>query len=599
MLNFPVLIIPNDPVEAWRADGAARNYLMLGAGYLYPPGRGLQLLGFQGSGVLGERYVRDAISARIALAGYETVDSVVRLVKNARGSISLQLFSPEDQAVYFLNDPLGGAPIYHYRSECCQAFSSDLGSLVSSLRTRGAPLHGAPKYFAAGQITGTQSYGAPSPYKQISVFRRGVGAKVDAMGLVSTIDICSRESLYRPTFTYDQGLHQLRHEVLCNVKTAVDGNFEGRYSHLTGGFDSRLVLAAIRCLGLESHFIFSCIENSKDWTVAKQLAGELGLSFSAFDGNPRGAGYALNYFESLTRTARRSFGSIVSGIEPTFLSANSLVFQGGYGEVGRTFNTFRWDEGQSSPTELAYLLWRYAGYPRDEERNQTVWADSFLDELAELVRTYVEEAAELELEDDFFTNYLYVEGRNRHWIGLQSYYASSVRSQFDPLYSKVMVAAPRLLDWEMRRSNFLGFDLMRSLSPELLEFPFDRPRIGYLYEKERGNILRREFTGKLPKLIQPSNSHQIKAWPGRVDQPDQRDSEIAKTLGLSSLVVHGVRTYGARALELISALDELQSIYRIERLVEKWNGGELASKSDFLLMNSVISTLFLSSLLQE
>ena len=210
---------------------------------------------------------------------------------------------------------------------------------------------------------------------------------------------------------------------------------------------------------------------------------------------------------------------------------------------------------------------------------------------------YFVEANRLGLSKDFFTNYLYVEGRNRHWIGLSSFYASGVRSQFDPLYSKALVSIPRLLDFESRKHNFMGLDLMKLYSPELLALPFDRPRISYLYEKSRGKIARKLFRQVNPKIHNFPQVKIIKPWPGPVDHITQLEIEIANKLGISSLLVFGVRKYGKLAIQLIGDSIELQQIYRFSSLSKCLNSGEPKTKSDFITLHRVISSLVLSNLI--
>lgn len=597
MLNFPVLVIPQK-YESWRIDGACRDYLIQGCTLQNRNSNALHVLGVQGTGIIKDTLIRNIADAEKVIANCSSGGDAVDLMANARGSLAIQLFSPVDQSVYLLNDPLGGAPIYHYHGSSCDAYSSDLGSLVSAIKMRGDRLTAEPKYFAAGVLTGTHSYGASTPFKEIESQRRGFGFRIDKLGQPSKIQILSSEHLYFSSETYEKGFDQLTSDICDNISIAARPTFDSRNSHLTAGFDSRLVLAAIVHLNLQDSFVFSCIENSSDWEIAKNVAGELNLLFSGSDGSPKGTGYALNYFESITRTARRSAGSIVAGIDPSLQPSNSLLFQGGYGEVGRTFNSFLWDGEETDIDKLAYLLWRYAGYPRVEERSSSIWANEFLDEVGSNVMSYFTEAKQLGLSKDFFSNYLYVEGRNRHWIGLQSFYASGVRSQLDPLYSKALVSTPRLLDFESRKSNFLGLDLMKLFSPELLALPFDRPRVGWLYEKSRGKVAKKQFNGIIPKIHSYNQPIAVKPWPGAVDQITEHEIAIGRDLGLSSLLIFGVKKYSNIALNLIGDNAELQRVYRIDSLTQRWNSGSPKSKDDYLTLHRVISALVLANLIR-
>jgi len=279
-------------------------------------GGGLQLLGMQGTGILLGTFIRNTADAQGVLSTCLDANEAISLMTTARGSLAILLFSPSDQSVFLLNDPLGGAPIYFYHGENCEALSSDLGSLVSAVKIRSERLTAAPKYFAAGILTGTHSYGSSSPFKEIEVLRRGIGVKIDAFGNISRFQTLSGEKLYFSSESYERGFEESQIDICTNVHIAAQADFHSKNAHLTAGFDSRLVLAAIVHLDLQDCFVFSCIENSSDWEVAKSVAGALNLNFSGSDGSPKGTGYALNYLESITRTARRSAGSIVAGIDP-------------------------------------------------------------------------------------------------------------------------------------------------------------------------------------------------------------------------------------------------------------------------------------------
>jgi hypothetical protein len=168
----------------------------------------------------------------------------------------------------------------------------------------------------------------------------------------------------------------------------------------------------------------------------------------------------------------------------------------------------------------------------------------------------------------------------------------------DPLYSKALVSTPRLLDFESRKSNFLGLDLMKLFSPELLALPFDRPRVGWLYEKSRGKVAKKQFNGIIPKIHSYNQPIAVKPWPGAVDQITEHEIAIGRDLGLSSLLIFGVKKYSNIALNLIGDNAELQRVYRIDSLTQRWNSGSPKSKDDYLTLHRVISALVLANLIR-
>lgn len=596
MNSYPVLIIPSE-VETWRINGAEHAFLIYGG--VISRGGNIQVLGLQGAGIIEGKFIKTVDDAQALVTKLHTLEKVIDALSKARGGIAVQIYDASSKQVFFLNDPLGAAPIYIYKEKNVLGVSSDLASLVTIIKSRGGKLCGNPYYFAAGHLTATEGYGASTPYFEIELLPRGLGLKITGDGEVSEIDVGGRDSIFELPKSYEDEVDSLCYEFRENVTLAASGNFDGKFAHLTGGFDSRLVLAAIKSAGLEKEFIFSCIPGSRDWDIASRLAGEIGLRFSGFEGNKRGVGYAQNYYESLTRRSRNSSGAIVSGVEPSYIPANTLLFQGGYGEVMRTFNAFNWSGPYDDVSGLAFSLWRWASFPRAEDIEKSMWSKTFLDHCIERLGAHAKRAEELEIPVDAFTNYLYVEGRNRYWVGLQSFYGNRYRTQFDPLYSTRCVSTPLMLPFSQRKANFLGLDVMRKLASEISEYPFDREIISAEYEASRGAINRRSFTGKLPEILEvPLSVSNAKTWPGAVDAITSGDKELAKSLGISALLVAGVRKYGGASIALVQANPLLKNIYNVDSLNKVWDKGNLNDKSSFITLNNVISTLFHSGLME-
>lgn len=592
MIHAPVVLLP-PPLEAWHEQGAQHAFIVFGAGPLErAPGR-LQLLGLQGAGVLAGRFLFRLHDAQVHLGSGSSAQTLLSQMSQARGSLALQAYDVDQQSVHLLNDPLGGAPIYAYQDGELRAYSSDLGSMIQVLRARRATLTPEPRYFAAGALTGTQTYGADSPFREIRVLRRGLGLRIEADGQVHEVKLAPAEVLYASAEPYARAFERVRTDILDNVRLASEADVGTRFAHLTAGMDSRLVLAALMQSQLQERYCFACIKTSSDWVLAGQLAGELGLRFSDFEGMCHGKGYAANYIDWVTRASRNSAGALVVGHDPRWLPADTLLLQGGYGEVMRSFNHFAWDGRRDDLTRLAHQLWRYAGFPSAQQAPDSIWAPAFLDHVVQRLEVFTKEAATLGLADDAFTNYLYVEGRNRYWFGLQSFYANRVRTQFDPLYSCHGVGLPLLLDFERRKDNFVGLDLMRSLNPDLLGYDFDRACISPRYEQERGAVKRLPFSGRLPLPV-PVPKTVSKPWPGPVDSISTADETDAKAMGMMPLVVAGVRRLAGRAIEEIAASPNLREVYEPERLAALWQRGAPSGKASFQALHGVLSTLLLS-----
>jgi hypothetical protein len=105
----------------------------------------------------------------------------------------------------------------------------------------------------------------------------------------------------------------------------------------------------------------------------------------------------------------------------------------------------------------------------DEELNEKV--DS-------LTRDYLNSLLDMGYSYDQALDVMYVEQRNRYFVGNIATLFSRKTSRFDPLYSINAVVASLKLDPERRKDNFLGFEVMYEMDKGLLEYEFDGDKFG-------------------------------------------------------------------------------------------------------------------------
>ena len=198
-------------------------------------------------------------------------------------------------------------------------------------------------------------------------------------------------------------------------------------------------------------------------------------------------------------------------------------------------------------------------------------------------------------EPDAVINYMYVEGRNRYWIGLHSYYGNFYRTQFDPLYSLQGISLPLSLEFDKRKSNFVGLDLMHFWAPTLLELPFDKKKVSDLYEKERRKVTTRQFSNASPEIIEFTEALEpLKPWPGEVDKITAPVSlEIAKSLNVTPFTYSGVVHYWPQVLDIIRNDNQMSQIYNVTNL-EKLNMATDDDFAAFTIKRNIISTAILS-----
>lgn len=596
MMNHNVVEIAG-PLEAWPDQDGRTTYLVHGRKPSLYSSR-IELLDFQGCGVIAGKFVRTTDELRSLIERHSNILGVIDDMVNATGSVCVHVYDHETQKYYIMNDPLGGGQIYCGKTTNRTAFSSDLCALAELYVWRGEPLRKNVKYFSAGLLTYTQTYGADSPYQDVEVLRRGDYICLDREGRAEVIHALPQERLYISNVSYQDELAMVRNNVLENVFKASELSYDLKISHLTAGFDSRLVLAAMMKSEVEKEFMYYCIKTSSDAPIAYELGGHLGLTFVNNDGNPRGKGYQKDYFEYIKNGPRASQLVIAEGLDSRYLPQGNLVFQGGYGEAARTFNSFRWDGDLSNQWKLAYSLWRWINFPSEQEISSSIWSKSYVEEVVCRLSVHVARFLEMSLPTDYFTNYLYLEGRNRIFIGARSYYASSYRTQFDPLYSRHLASITAQLDFERRRANFVGLDLMRDLCPHLLSLPFDNEKITSAYIKERGPVEASSFSGASPNFVDLDNHVKSNIpWPGEASLISEDDVALARSLRIPEIVAYGVRVFGPKALDVISSTEEGRSIFNGDCLGDLNGPLEALTRERLMLLHGVISSLVLADML--
>ena len=598
MFNHNVIEI-SDPLEMWPEQDGAKVYLIHGR----QPSlhcRGIEVVDFQGCGIIRGAFVRSIWEAKGQLEQFTDISDVATAMSRSKGSICVHIFDHRTRDYYIMNDPLGGGQIYIYSNGSHSVFGSNLNSITELCAARGDKLKRDIRYFAAAVLTYTHSYGSDSPYEGVRVLRRGEYLRIHRDGHTEIFSVAPPENLYLDTRPYNDALALLRRDILENVTAPAALDYDYKVSHLTAGFDSRLVLSAMLHARVADQFLYHCINTSPDATIAKQLAGHLGLRYTPNnDGNPRGKSYQRDYIEYIHNTPRSSQLVIGDGLDSRYMPANVLVYQGGYGEVARTFNSIKWDGDISDPRKLAFTLWRWINYPSRDESPTSIWAEDFLDHVANRLLIHYQDFSRLGLPSDYFTNYLYVEGRNRIFIGARSYYASAYRSQFDPIYSTHIVSMTAGLDFERRKANFVGLDLMRLLAPELLALPFDKAKIAPLYARERGPIESLEFNGNSPEIVElVDRSDYPIPWPGTHTVVSDEDAAAARSLRIPEIVAYGLRKYGPVALDVVASDPKLRAIYNPAGLQDLAGPVSSLTRDRALRLHGMISSLVLAELIR-
>lgn len=495
MLSAPVVYHSRKVNPSLLPFALADNVYVANASPSLSPNR-YSAVGVHGSGVVDGRFVERPSDLRWITE--EDHLNLADLGSSIRGSLCLYIWDRSNKELHVLPDPLGGGLVFRHDDNDGTAVSSDLHSLVVFLLSIGKRPQKSLAYLAEIMATGNGGL-IPTSYENIGVigqfeyfFFAGAGVTVG--------DYASKTSFFRNDLSADDALEALRTEVSDNLRGVASAGHLIKTAHLTGGFDSRLVLAGLKSLGVENDFVYFCSGRKElpDRQIAEKLSSEFDLTMTEYPGGDLNT--SADVFEDNFIKSMRYSSGIVSGqlMGPvTSPIGGSVILSGGYGECLRSFYDKSVDrEIECTTAELAHKLWGNVGFSQDP--TESLLADSLRNRLVSRFGALLEMASGLGLRSDSQLDYMYLNVRNRYYVGEVSRQWSTDVARFDPLYT---LSGPKValgLSLADRSANILGFDLMNKLSPDLAHYPFDTPRFNDHYISLRGTPPMRGFRNGRP-----------------------------------------------------------------------------------------------------
>lgn len=531
-----------------------------------PLSQGLVVLDYAGSGIIGGRLVTCNDDLVPIVKECASFDRLENLLSGSSGSYTLLVLELSTRECRWYSDPLGGGLLFEYSSGGMIAASSNVGTLACVLRDQyGVSIRRSPLFEIAGYATGSACYGAGTPYIGVSVIPPRVYVKVSADGLWSLeqYDLPAGLDLYGSGSELSNAdLSDLidagAGEIVTNVTAAVSGSGNSLVlSDITGGFDSRLVLAGILAAGAGENVVLSSIRNHPEWVYAEGLAAISGLRLTDFRGLVGAVVGQGRYIEKAFLGSLSSGGIIANDIAATATPPGPVNFQGGYGECFRAFNScYLGDVDLVDGERIASEIWKYAPIFRCMVEDRRVFTSDFLYLLSGRLQEYIDEGVRLGVKAEHLTSFVYLHGRNRYFIGQQSYHSSRSQVRLDPLYSCSLISASYSRNFWYRRSNMVGLRAMARLCPELLEYPFyNKGVVTGAYERECGVVQRKVFPEweGVPEVF-PRVASVVNAR--SADHFDAVDRDIANMVGVDVLTVFGVRKYLGQCVEALLSSSE-------------------------------------------
>ncbi|WP_396278359.1 hypothetical protein [Glutamicibacter creatinolyticus] len=366
-------------------------------------------------------------------------------------------------------DPLGGAVAYSYATNEDVFVSTSIQSIVERTTELDIPISKDPLFQIERLIFGNGGL-TPSSYRKVTSlepfqYYSITGQRVSVENYTALDDLSSASS--------HELFGQLINDVLNATSAISKTGSSTPIAHLTGGFDSRLVLGSILKLGVKDQFLMFCSgpEGSTDRKIADGLTHTLKLRRTNSSGLANAP--TTNMSERLLGALFASGGITSTGPYGRELDSDIVALGGGYGEVLRTFYGSRLPESVSDSFDTRALCERLL--PKESQHASYI-SGSAISQIKSKLTSRLNAVNTLYNDISFLPDAFYTHVRNRYHIGQSSLLWSRVGSRFDPLYSVAGFELSRRSGSLARKANVLGFDLMESLQKELLSYQFDYDR---------------------------------------------------------------------------------------------------------------------------
>lgn len=458
---------------------------------------GRTVLGIHGSGVIDGTFVRSAADARKVLARHQNTDPD-RLGSSIRGVLTLYLWSPNPAQVDIVPDPWGGF-VFHFRDIHVHAFSTDLRALVETLRSMGYRPRRSLDF--ATEVAATGSGGlSPSSYEDVDVLDSFERVKVTSEGIqISRYSVADK--VLTPFESYAEGLEQVRTEIEDNIRAVSAASEAGGpeiIAHLTGGLDTRMILAASKSLGLASKFTFLSMgpETMADRWVAGRLAAEFGLTMTEWR-----ATQVLRNPSTIAEQAlwpmEFSSGLLTAGPHEHMAGADTVVLSGGFGGNFKGNYSKSLDDASAPVTfeetaRIAERIWGGRAYSTDSDIG--LYSSETVNRRISRFHEIRLAAEQMGMDSGAGLDWAFINVRNRYFVVPTTLEWNTYVHRFDPLYCLSGARLALSLSVKERAANWVVFDLLRGWDERLLSLPFDTPRMNSTYQELRGPVPSLDFT---------------------------------------------------------------------------------------------------------
>ena len=464
-----------------------------------------------------------------------------------KGVLCTYVYSERESFIF--PDPLGSSILFYYQKDRVFACSTDLQELVDVLNENGIILKKNLHFLTETVCTGNGGF-FESSYEDIEALMPHRYLRI-CNGEVFFLKYRTESVIFEiPKF----GIDEIYADINANILAILEKKDIKKISHITGGFDSRLVFSALihNNISAKDHIAFLCNGNKKlvDKSVAMKLCGTFNQPMVNVPGilsNPNFADNLLRHTSGLSMQH-----------PPIAKIRNELTIAGGFGENLRSFYSQALTGEAGIEQDLAKVIEKLYGSVLAIDEKSRFVSTNFYESF--LARFKAKVAFALDNGLDFFAaiDYLYISVRNRYFLSQTSINYSNISPRVDPLYSVFGAGYALHMDAKSRQSNLLGLELMHSFSPACLALPFDRERITTEFRGKYPNFQPKEFSKASPKFVNHTPVALQTNDGLSTRHPTSTDIELANELGAPLWQVANLNNVQEKLRKFIDNIDRAE-----------------------------------------
>lgn len=420
---------------------------------------GNRRLALDGVGIIGEKLVTKN-------------DDLIEIEDNfdcmaIKGSVAVYTELIDDKTSFFkINpDPIGACLVYKYEKNGVIAFSSDLKHLVDWLIGQNIQVKKSVFYQALLLSINDGAFGYSS-YEDI--YTLNSSEYIIAHGNKYRIANYGVEEFLKSEGSYHELLDLTQADIEKTLYAISSSRFE-KIAHLTGGMDSRLVVSAISSANILRDFKIFCSgqKGLPDFDTAYSLCSVLNARMTNKPSLIQSK-IPKDFEEYYKWSSDDNQGMLPN--QPTNVgilgNKQTIVLSGGYGECLRGYHQHIRGYSLQSTIDNLWPLHDAQGNVR------SLATESVIHEIKSELGSYLVSKLVKGWTLNDALQLIYLQEKNRYFVGNISLSFSRHTPRIDPLYSLFGFKAAYKLDHEDRANRLLMFELMERFNKKLTVLKF-------------------------------------------------------------------------------------------------------------------------------